>query len=394
MTDNLADEDFCPAPWTSLYVEPDGRIDNCCISRNFIGNMNNVTDVNEIIVGDKNKNIQQLFLQNKLPTGCALCKPSLGVTHQKNFLNLYPKPNNELYQEGKFELKYLDARWSNTCNLACVYCGPELSSTWAKELEIEKIDPTDTTKKTYKIASDKSNLLIDYVLDNVHTLTSVYLAGGEPLLMKENQLLIQAIKEKNPRCHILVNTNLTQIKNSKIVSDLLSLENQVNWLISIDDTQERFEYLRYPAKWSEFEENFEFLKSKVNPSNDITLNMVFNSLNAITIWDTIDYMMAKTSLKGITLSLYVSHGNVGPWDPRQLPIEFQQQAMTRMDRPHYKKLDGWQRIYDYLSENTCEQQIIIWEQLARTDRRRKLDSSKIFPEIYKYKTSRQNQLRE
>ena len=84
----------------------------------------------------------------------------------------------------------------------------------------------------------------------------------------------------------------------------------------------------------------------------------------------------------------------GPWDPRQLPIEFQQQAMTRMDRPHYKKLDGWQRIYDYLSENTCEQQIIIWEQLARTDRRRKLDSSKIFPEIYKYKTSRQNQLRE
>ena len=394
MTDKLADEDFCPAPWTSLYIEPDGRIDNCCISRNFIGNMNNVTDVNEIIVGGKNKNIQQLFLQNELPVGCAMCKPSLGVTHQKNFLNLYPKPNNELYQEGKFELKYLDARWSNTCNLACVYCGPELSSTWAKELEIEKIDPTDTTKKTYKIASDKSNLLIDYVLDNVHTLTSVYLAGGEPLLMKENQLLIQAIKEKNPRCHILVNTNLTQIKNSKIVSDLLSLENKVNWLISIDDTQERFEYLRYPAKWSEFEENFEFLKSKVNPSNDITLNMVFNSLNAITIWDTIDYMMAKTSLKGITLSLYVSHGNVGPWDPRQLPIEFQQQAMARMDRPHYKKLDGWQRIYDYLSENTCEQQIIIWEQLARTDKRRKLDSSKIFPEIYKYKTSRQNQLRE
>ena len=356
--------------------------------------MNNVTDVNEIIVGGKNKNIQQLFLQNELPVGCAMCKPSLGVTHQKNFLNLYPKPNNELYQEGKFELKYLDARWSNTCNLACVYCGPELSSTWAKELEIEKIDPTDTTKKTYKIASDKSNLLIDYVLDNVHTLTSVYLAGGEPLLMKENQLLIQAIKEKNPRCHILVNTNLTQIKNSKIVSDLLSLENKVNWLISIDDTQERFEYLRYPAKWSEFEENFEFLKSKVNPSNDITLNMVFNSLNAITIWDTIDYMMAKTSLKGITLSLYVSHGNVGPWDPRQLPIEFQQQAMTRMDRPHYKKLDGWQRIYDYLSENIHQQQIIIWEQLARIDRRRKLDSSKIFPEIYKYKTSRQNQLRE
>ena len=178
-----------------------------------------------------------------------------------------------------------------------------------------------------------------------------------------------------------------------IVSDLLSLENKVNWLISIDDTQERFEYLRYPAKWSEFEGNFEFLKSKVNPSNDITLNMVFNSLNAITIWDTIDYMMAKTSLKGITLSLYVSHGNVGPWDPRQLPIEFQQQAMTRMDRPHYKKLDGWQRIYDYLSENIHQQQII-WEQLARIDRRRKLDSSKIFPEIYKYKTSRQNQLRE
>jgi molybdenum cofactor biosynthesis enzyme MoaA len=390
MTDNLADEDFCPAPWTSLYIEPDGRIDNCCISRNFIGNMNNVTDVNEIIVGGKNKNIQQLFLQNELPVGCAMCKPSLGVTHQKNFLNLYPKPNNELYQEGKFELKYLDARWSNTCNLACVYCGPELSSTWAKELEIEKIDPTDTTKKTYKIASDKSNLLIDYVLDNVHTLTSVYLAGGEPLLMKENRLLIQAIKEKNSTCHILVNTNLTQIKNSTIVDDLLSLKNPVRWLISVDDTHERFEYLRYPAKWSEFEENFEFLKSKVNPPTDITLNMVFNSLNAITIWDTVDYMLAKTNLKGITLSLYVNHNNAGPWDPRQMPIEYQQQAMARMDRPHYKKLDGWQRIYDHLSENIHQQKIIMWDQLARIDRRRKLDSRKIFPEIYKYENYRSN----
>jgi len=67
--------------------------------------------------------------------------------------------------------------------------------------------------------------------------------------------------------------------------------------------------------------------------------------------------------------------------------------MTRMDRPHYKKLDGWQRIYDYLSENIHQQQII-WEQLARIDRRRKLDSSKVFPEMSKYKTSRQNQLRE
>ena len=203
-SDYFNTKSFCPAPWVSLYIEPTGKIENCCVSKNNLGNINKTSNIKEIIFGQVNKDIQKLILNDQFPAGCAWCD-NKSLTLQQRMLDIFPNINDELYQEGKFELKYLDVRWSNTCNLACVYCSPDLSSTWANELNI-----------VHRFERSTKHNLLEYVLDNVHTLKEVYMAGGEPLLMKENELLIEAILQKNPECHVLVNTNLTQIKNSSI----------------------------------------------------------------------------------------------------------------------------------------------------------------------------------
>jgi MoaA/NifB/PqqE/SkfB family radical SAM enzyme len=372
MTVTTHNENFCPAPWVSLYIEPTGQVENCCVSKNLLGNINHTNDIKEIIFSPTNKKIQKTILNDKYPIGCHWCD-NKNHTLQKRMLEIFPEINNELYQEGKFELKYLDARWSNTCNLACVYCSPALSSSWASELgTIHKFD------------RDTKHNMLEYVLDNVHTLKEVYMAGGEPLLMKENEHLIQAIKQKNPNCHVLVNTNLTQVKNSPIFQDLLTLKN-CTWLVSVDDSHERFEYMRYPAKWSEFNDNFNLLKSQVNP-NSISLNMVFTSINALTYWDTVDYMLSLGCMpRGITLALYNNGARRGPWDPRHMPIEYQQLVLARMDRPQFKSLIGWQNIYDHLSAGIYEPNLQPWLELSKLDRRRRLNSKKVFPTVYKYK---------
>jgi sulfatase maturation enzyme AslB (radical SAM superfamily) len=366
-TANLA---FCPAPWRSLYVDPTGRVDNCCIGKNQLGNIQE-NSVDQILFGLTNQQVQQTMLNGEYPAGCDLCENGINNL-QSNMLKNFPDKTPENYKLGTFKLQYLDARWSNTCNLACVYCSPNLSSTWAQELN-----------QPVRIEKEYKTELLNYVLDNVETLHQVYLAGGEPLLMKENEQLIAAIRERNPSCQLLVNTNLTQIESSSMFQHLLELEN-CRWLISVDDSNERFEYLRYPAQWSKFVDNLDLLKSST-PINQISFNMVLTCLNALTIWDTIDWLLQQGyPVDNYNLALYNNWTDSGPLDIRSMPVEFQQQVLSRMNYKKYQNLSGWQTIYNHVSELVCYSKTALLAYLTQLDQRRGLNSKKVFPTVYNY----------
>ena len=361
---------LCPAPWRSLFIEATGQVDNCCVAKNRLGHIQQ-DPVQEIIFGQRNRAVQQSMLQGQLPGGCMACENKKTSTMEQIW-QMFPDTSPENFQLGGFNLEYLDARWSNTCNLACVYCSPAYSSTWAQELNMPV-----RIEKQYK------NELLTYVLDNVKNLKNVYLAGGEPLLMKENEILIEAIRQQNPDCHVLVNTNLTQVKSSSIFQNLLKLK-KCHWLISVDDSHERFEYLRYPALWSEFVENLELLKSKIDLSR-LAFNMVVTSVNAVTIWDTVDWLLDQ-GVGYMTTQIY-NHGTTkSSLDVRSMPLDYQQKVMHRMDQEKYKKLGGWQDMHDHLAKSIyydgsdCDVKLY----LQKIDQRRGLDSTITFPMVYQY----------
>jgi len=362
---------LCPAPWVSLYVEPNGRVDNCCVGKNYLGNIQE-NNVKEIVFGPINQSIQQNMLNGVYPGGCDWCEKGSNSLQQRMF-DIFPNRGKENYQLGTFKLQYLDTRWNNTCNLACVYCTPEYSSTWAQELN-----------KPIRIEKQYKKELLEYVIDNVENLKEVYLAGGEPLLMKENELLISALKGKNPNCHVLVNTNLTQVKNNTIFENLVSLKN-VAWLVSVDDSQERFEYMRYPANWDEFTDNLQLLKSKKS-IDSIAFNMVLTSLNALTIWDTVDWLLDQGfRADRCTIQLFNNGLSNHPFDVRSLPIEYQQQAMIRMNQEKYKNTANWESVYEYLAKLVeYTSPLTLKNYLSEFDSRRGLDSKVTFPLVYEY----------
>ena len=67
--------------------------------------------------------------------------------------------------------------------------------------------------------------LVNYFCDNAENVNEVCLAGGEPLMIKENERIVSALIEKNPRCFVMVNTNLSQLKGNKIFELLKQLPN-------------------------------------------------------------------------------------------------------------------------------------------------------------------------
>lgn len=367
-------DQFCPAPWNSLYLEPNGKIENCCVGRSDLGNIND-TDVTEIVLGQKNIKIQQNMLDNNIVDGCKWCHHKTD-TLQSMMIERYPRDRDDKLFDtaGNFKLEYLDARWSNTCNLACIYCGPNLSSLWAQEL-----------KQEHKIERNDKHKMLSYVLENIKDIKYVYLAGGEPLLMKENQAVVEAIVNENPDCRVLVNTNLLNIRNNRIFEGLTKLSN-CEWLVSVEGTQDRYEYIRYPGKWSEFESNLLLLKDKVG-ADKIKFNMVFMSLNGLTMWDTVDWLInAGFQVHQFSAALYNNGVYDGPFDIRYLPVDQQQQILDRMNSQVYQKMTGWQNCFDYVNKLVYNKSTRPITRLQELDASRNLNSRQTFPDMYQSPT--------
>ena len=196
MSRRLLEKNFCVIPWTGFELEPNGNIKNCIISKSAIGNIHK-QHISDIV---RNNPTRKLMLEGQYPTSCEGCylqekhrannfeSISSRLYYAKELANKIPK---DLLDKDNFSLKHVDLRWSNKCNQACTYCGPEYSSKWA-------------TERGIKISNDKERIerLKEYVYSNIQNLENVYLAGGEPLLMKQNKDFLDRLHVANPNCTI------------------------------------------------------------------------------------------------------------------------------------------------------------------------------------------------
>lgn len=386
---------FCPAPWTSVYLNPDGRVDNCCISMNKLGNLVNEKFL-DIIANDKNIKVKQSMLDGKLPTGCASCDNTSFRTLKNEFVQWFGAAPKELFASvDNFKLKYLDLRWRNTCNFACVYCNSELSSTWAQELG-----------KFPKISKDQHQTLQKYIVNNIADLDYVYLAGGEPLLIKENEAILEQLYVENPNCHIRVNTNLSVIKDNKIF-ELLTKFKKVSWIISSEGIGDKYEYVRFGGNWQEFEDNLYTVRdlTKARPPggmgamrmsfskpeyklHTVTFNSVYCALTILSIFDFIEHIeQLDFDINTITL-LYYNNGAGGPLEPRNLPKDVIDQSKTLIHKwlakyPGGVFANGLTEILNTLDIPYNNDRFTdVYFTINELDTRRNINSKLTFPELY------------
>ena len=278
MKKHFKNKSLCPLPFAGLYIEPSGDVKCCSISKQTLGNIH-TTSIEDLVNGETVKNIRREMLEKKFPSNCNEC-----YEKEKNFKSInFNQISNRLYHIGKlgtspvklyedennFELQQLDVRWRNTCNGACVYCGPELSSRWAVELN-------DTKRMTKQALSDS----IEYVYDHIGTVKTLYLCGGEPMMMKENVKLVKIIADTRPELDIRINTNLSNLDNP-VYETIKDLPN-IHWILSAEASEHRFEYIRYPLRWTTFINNLQKIQKL---PHKISINMSWNILNAFGIFE-------------------------------------------------------------------------------------------------------------
>jgi len=289
--DLIFHKSICVLPWHGFTVFPNGDIKNCAVSVELLGNLH-YTFLPDILNNEISQQVRQDMQQGNRHDRCTTCYRSedLQSDSDSNVLNKisnriwYMKvmKNHDLtvYSQNQYvENRVLDIRWRNTCNFACVYCAPDLSSKWASELN----DSTHTINEEIFL-KNKS-----YVLENLKNIRHVYLAGGEPLLINENQELLEKLKIDSPDSTVRINTNLSII-NNKIFDLLVNDFKDTKWTVSVDSIGPSYEYIRYPGVWSKFSKN---LRELCQHTKNIDFNMTWSVLNAYSIFEAIDFLQQE-----------------------------------------------------------------------------------------------------
>ena len=262
---------YCAAPWRGLHINISGDVKTCCAGNpNMLGNINNKS-IEEILNGDKLKEIQASLKKGESHPYCTNCtdRESKGGDSERSWHNSV----NENFDFANTPLQYefpsiVDVRWNNTCNLSCNYCAPGDSSKWAG---LKKLSVNTQTRHYY-------TEVCDFIEKHYNQVKEVALVGGEPLLLPENERLLDVIP---PNCRVTLITNLSNpLENNKIFNKL-SKRNNVGWAISFDNIEDRFEYVRYGSNWKLIVHNIELIQSlMISNKHYGGIHAVYNLYNA------------------------------------------------------------------------------------------------------------------
>jgi len=380
MSRKLLDKNFCVLPWTGFELEPNGVVKNCIISEETLGNIHQ-NSIEDILQSKKNLEIKTQMLNKEFPNNCKGCyfqEKDRATSFESISSRLYYAKelgpsidSNLLDKKDNFNLNHVDLRWTNHCNQACVYCSPEYSSKWATELD-----------KTIKSDKQTRDQVKKYVFNNVKQLKNIYLAGGEPLLINENRAFLKLLLEKNPDVHIRVNTNLSSTKTG--VFQMLCKFKNVHWTVSVESIKEEYEYVRYHGVWNDFLKNLKYIQTL---NHKISFNMLYFILNYKSIFDCIDYFKS--------IGFHNNSFILGPlYTPlflnvKHLPENIKKEVITIFEnkineKPGFYLQNSLENCLKYLTQTGFHANIkLVYNGIKEMDERRKLNSRKIFPKLYK-----------
>ena len=226
---------FCPYLFLHYHLDTDKATKVCCHATSSING--NQLDFNDPLYND----LRKKTLEYEKLSFCSRCYEA----EDNGFTSLRQRCIDDIVSLGKTDFLidqvnkfqtgltidpvWYDLRISNNCNLSCIMCGPQYSSTWAKETGEENAyllyEPDITiSPSTYKIQ----------------------LAGGEPFMIKKFAHMLSKIN--NTDCEIVVNTNATIV--TKPLLDQLKRFKHVYIVVSVDGYDKLNNQIRRGSDWN------------------------------------------------------------------------------------------------------------------------------------------------
>lgn len=279
-SDILNSKHFCILPWIHFHAWPDGKVFPCCMSDSSqpLTTVEQSNSLLEMMNSEKFKELR-LNMINDIPSDiCKRCYDvelfgtwSLRQSHNtvRGIANLDKiAATRDDGSIDKFNLKYMDIRWSNICNMKCRSCGPSCSSQWAAEHK-ERHGEEDLKNrfglKKIVVSNNEDEKLWEKLKPHLLDVEEVYFAGGESLITPEHYKILDYWLEhgKNDvRITYTTNFSLLKYKNYDVLSYWKKFTN-VEIYASLDASGPVAELMRKGTEWKQIEQNAFMIKKEI-----------------------------------------------------------------------------------------------------------------------------------
>lgn len=313
----MHDKIYCSAPWKGITIREDGRVRTCCNGREILGDVRQ-DHIDEILRSPKLEEIKSALRNGNIHSNCHSCTVAERDFNYSTLRHHYQK-HYPLHDDDDFSLNFLDVRWNNKCNLACVYCSEQFSSVWEERRGLVR----SLAKK------DSDQELLDWILEKCRDIKELMLVGGEPMLMKQNHALFKRLPAD---AKISIITNLCyDFEKLPCLNDLLDRPSEnIIWNVSLENTGQKFEYVRHGGSWQQLQKNIKFLVQ--HWPTTVSLNMVYSLLCAFDLDQTMEFFDSQGVSK---FNLLPIHAN------DEMSMSFMPSAIKQQASDVFERISQW-----------------------------------------------------
>ena len=280
---------FCPLPWMHLGTHPHGGVTPCCISdmtagknraRNFTDERDKFFNLNDHNIdthmnSDYFKQIRLEMLNDVEPKACTRCyeEERKGVESKRQFESKIYKDFDTDYasrhtgEDGSIplDLRFVELRLGNVCNIRCRTCNPASSSRWVKDYK-QIVDSLDFVNDGYSWLDHKHDFqwpedesFYEDLFECAPNMEVLYINGGEPTLIKAHWKFLDKLVSSGRSKNIVLwyNINMTNLPEEAI--PLWKEFKETRVCPSIDCLDTRNNYIRYPTQWLDVTKNLDIL---------------------------------------------------------------------------------------------------------------------------------------
>ena len=323
---------ICAAPWSHLYIEPGGLVRPCCTQEIIYGD-SNTESIKDIWNSSETIKFRKELLEGKKQPGCKFCYQQEKHTGASLRTSLNSKYGNLISEDvtPEMQIKYLDIRGSNLCNMACIMCGPTYSSLWYDD-EL-KLNKEYRYEKFLNISKETEKDIIDNIISD--DIEEVYFAGGEPLITPYHYKLVDQMISMNIAndINLRYNTNLSILKYKSIdLAERWSHFKSVEVAASIDMIGKQAEYHRYGTDWKKISENLHTVRYDI-PNVSLSPQITVTALSIGYLPELLTYFIDELKF---TDKDFI-HFNLGMWPAKLNP----QLLLKNIKKMYTRKLESF-----------------------------------------------------
>jgi MoaA/NifB/PqqE/SkfB family radical SAM enzyme len=327
-------------------------------NKNVLGQTQTLTVMNstieEIINCDNYKSIRLDMLAGRVPGACEGChqiEQAGGKSKRQSETNRNLDYQTLTAEDGSIvpDLRHIELRLGNHCNLKCRSCNADSSTSWIQDYY--KLKDNVELASGYHWIKTNPDFSFDWVDDEsfydklievAPNLEQIHISGGEPFLVPTHfKLLERLVKEGRTNIAIHYHTNLNyKFEKIKTALDLLTNFREVHISFSIDDVAERNTYIRSLSDWDLMIKNLKLITENYK--------FIFRITQTISVYNFLYVEELEQYLKNENIDIRIHLNHVHSPDylmANVLPKEVRQQKINSIYGVINEKL--WQDLYGH-----------------------------------------------